>query len=302
MSIHQIKRISWWVLAVCMSCACVEDVDLEKEREQKIVVNCVLTSDTVQALSLTYSNPLNQFYYNEVEDAIATLWLNGDKVGQFEKTSFSKWQIKHQAQPGGSYQLNVEVPGWKEIEATTIMPDYVTVLKSEGDDTPTIRNFMQLYASAPYWMFALQQAQDTIMLWPKVLPGDKLQISIGTNHPYRDGFNATEEMMFVNGITRQHIAYLRIGTPENPDEEIPFMLEASLDFALVFVRSVSAEYDMYLKSSVQKMLVYHVFDDPTQWFDENEIYTNISNGLGIFAAYNEYIIQCHRDLDRLEYP
>ncbi|MFV0265536.1 MAG: hypothetical protein ACK5HT_00210, partial [Draconibacterium sp.] len=140
---------------------------------------------------------------------------------------------------------------------------------------------------------------------PVVMPVDQLENSLGTNHPFRDDFNMSDNIMFYDtggeGTTTEHVAYLRIRQSENGAEnEISFYIEGSFRQSLVFFRAVSAEYDLYMKSSVQKMMVYSVFDDPSSWFDENEIYTNINNGLGIFAAYSDHIVQCHYALDNIE--
>ena len=51
------------------------------------------------------------------------------------------------------------------------------------------------------------------------------------------------------------------------------------------MRSASAEYDRYLKSILEKLKFYEDPDDPARWFDETVIFSNIENGLGIFAAY-----------------
>lgn len=291
---------NWIVIVILPLCySCVQDIDLEEKRENKIVVNCMLTTDSIQTLTLTYSNPLNQFYYDEVEEATATLYLNDDEVGQFEKTAYSKWTLNHTPEIGGHYRLRVQVTGWEEIEATTTMPFAVRVEKADGSNTNRQRYFRQHYAPNPYWMFVLTQRRDTMMIVPIVESGDKLQTSIGSSHPWCDSFNATEEMVFEGkGTTREHLAYIRI-TPDKADDDTPFYLEAKLGQSLVFFRSASNEYDLYMKSSVQKMMVYLAFDDPTQWFDENEIYTNINNGLGIFAAYNDWVIQCHYAQDEI---
>ncbi len=282
--------------------SCVEGIDLEKEREKKIVVNCILTNDSIQTLKLTYSNPINQYYYDEVGVATITLYLDSILVGQFEKIAYSKWEIKHQPQAGAKYRLKILVPGWPEIEAQTIMPETVWVEKQDGSNSEIKQFFKHQNLSSPFWMFALRQFQDTIMIEPTVLTGDKLQNSIGTNHPSRDDFNTTDKIVLDNkGTTREHMAYIRVNpTNKNIDNEISFFLEGALYTSLVFFRSASTEYDDYLKSSVQKMMVYDTFDDPTQWFDENEVYTNITNGLGIFGAYSDRIIQCHYSLSNYE--
>lgn len=121
------------LLVLLLCCSCVQDVNLEKHREQKVVVNCLLTADSTQTLSLTYSNPLNQFYYDEVETATASLFLNGEKVGDFKKTAYAKWTIKHFPKTNGNYRLVVNIPQHNTLEATTTMPEVLRIEKAEGD-------------------------------------------------------------------------------------------------------------------------------------------------------------------------
>nr|WP_319572945.1 DUF4249 family protein [uncultured Draconibacterium sp.] len=294
-----------FISALILCSSCVQDINIEEESEEKIVVNCVLVPDSIQTLTLTYSNLLNHFYYDEVKTATATLFCNDTEVGNFEKTGYSRWQLKHIPEAGSDYRIKVKVPDWPEISASTTMPSSVQVIKDHGNNTNTRRYFKQLYAETPYWMFIIRQYKDTVMLIPEIMPADQLENSLGTNHPYRDDFNMSDNIMFYDtggeGTTTEHIAYMRITQLEDGMEnEISFYMEGSFRQSLVFFRAASAEYDLYMKSSVQKMMVNSTFDDPSSWFDESGIYSNINNGLGIFAAYTDHIVQCHYVLDNIE--
>ena len=66
--------------------------------------------------------------------------------------------------------------------------------------------------------------------------------------------------------------------------------------SVVSFMAVSEEYDHYLKSSLLKMQAYESFSDPTQWLEENAVYSNIENGVGIFGAYEETLFNCNNIL------
>ena len=73
-------------------------------------------------------------------------------------------------------------------------------------------------------------------------------------------------------------------------DAIPFKLQASFGFhTCICFRTASAEYDKYIKTSMQKILMRSDETDPGIWFDETKVFSNIDNGTGIFAAYyNQY--------------
>ena len=60
--------------------------------------------------------------------------------------------------------------------------------------------------------------------------------------------------------------------------------------ALIIIRSVSPEYDAYLKSTLEKMHAHFSFEDPTSWLEEVDTYSNIEGGLGIFGAWADRVL------------
>ena len=50
-------------MLVALLVACVEEIATPNLREPKMVVNCLLTQDSVQKLSLTYTNELGNTGY-----------------------------------------------------------------------------------------------------------------------------------------------------------------------------------------------------------------------------------------------
>ncbi|NOU60937.1 DUF4249 family protein [Marinifilum caeruleilacunae] len=277
--------------------ACVEDIDIENKWEQKIVVNCTLDTSSVQILKLTYSNPLGVHYYDEVETATVSLYEDSSMLGHFTKTAYAHWELKYRPRAGKSYQLKVEVPEHKEIRASTTMPFPLQISKANGNDSGTRKHLNQKMANSPYWLFILRQKkseQYPMNLTPQVSASDELENQLGTNHPFSDHFNISDPAE--SFIKQPFDMYIRIETPEEKAETPhDFYIEGRLSKCLLFCRAASPEYDRYLKSSIQKILVYEASEDPSQWFDENEVYSNIENGLGIFAAYSDHILMYDDD-------
>ena len=66
--------------------ACVENLNMDLDVRGIPVVNCILKNDTVQTLSITMSIGLKDKYiYEEIENARATLYVNGYKIDTFKQ-------------------------------------------------------------------------------------------------------------------------------------------------------------------------------------------------------------------------
>ncbi len=289
-----LKNLLYCCIVIALFSSCVEEVSLDNETEKKIVVNCMLQMKPVQKLKLSYSNPLGKFYYEEVTEAKVSLFADGVIVGNFKKAGFNEWEIDFEPKVGQLYQLQVEVAGEPLITATTQMPEQLTIKEKREGDLDIRKHFEQQKAECPYWMFVITHNKD-IITTPVVSQDDKLAENIGTNHPYSDHFNISEEGMKpivgAEASTQAYLAYIRIDTPPDIDDSpISFYVEGRLNKSMVFFRSSSEEYDRYMKTSIQKMMSYEVEDDPAQWFDENSIYSNIENGIGIFAAFSATVV------------
>lgn len=276
--------------------SCVEEIKFDNVRKDRIVVNCLLSSDSVQYLYLTHNAQKGDMFFNEVENAVATLSSNGLVVGTFQKFGYGKWSLDFTPEPETKYELNVSVNGFEDIYAETIFPKDVKVFPDRSKGSFSKRYFVQERADNPFWMFHLKQDIDTLMLKPAISASDRLVEFIGTSHPDADNFNASDNLMFFDtgepGDTREHLCYIRV-LSEN-SSHLGFYLEGAFLQSLVVFRSVSEEYDKYLKTSLMKMMSHQNFEDPTQWLDESSVYCNIKGGLGIFGAYSDHIIQCTR--------
>lgn len=264
---------------------------MESKRKQKIVVNALLNAGEIQKMTLTKSNPLGQFYYDQVEDAEIILWDGDEVAGKYTKAGYGKWELVYKPIQTHNYKLEVKLSNGTVLSACTTMPQMPDISKSGNQNTRNRKHFLQEPSITPYYIFIMDQTRTAIVPNPVVEATDKLQMHIGTNHPSVDGFNMQENSMQSlwgsEFTTMEFRTYLRI--VDDSKENQPFYVEGRLWKSLVFFRAASDEYDRYLKSSLQKMLVYEVFNDDTQKFDENEVYSNITNGIGIFAAYNDRV-------------
>lgn len=267
-------------------CGCVEEVDFRHTDKHRPAVTCILTSDTVQKLTLTYTRSLVQGYYDEIPTAKITMSEADKVIGEFQKSAYAEWELHYRPKAGMTYRLTVQIPGEKDLSATTTFPCNVPVHREKKSDTDRKRYFRK-DSTGVFWAFAFEKPEDVFMRPVYIDPKFQLYANISSDYPKIDNFNAAKNDH--NGPGKQYFAYLRMLPDERPRR---FFLE-ELHSCVVVFRAVSPEYDQYLKSSIAKMLVYEAFDDPGQWLDESEIYSNIVNGVGIFGAYSDLMFNCN---------
>ena len=282
------------------------------------MLNAMLScTDTVQTLSLTYNNPLGNFAVDSPEKAVITLYCDDTLVGEYTRNTYYGWWLEYKPEHGKEYTIRVEVDGEPALSATTSTPDEPRISFhsiSAGAQRNFVLNFYQYPFSDPFWIYNCHTyferpyiSMSSIPFLPK---NTILYDEIGTNHIYADNFNLTGKEISSAGFPVKypvHLAYIRI----IPDEEFSrrgnehvrfgFGVETIPNDGFIVFRSASREYDDYLKSSLKKALLFNEEYDISRWFDESSVYSNIENGLGIFASYSDLIYYYYPDLEQYEY-
>ena len=222
-------RLTAFVLLISLI-SCVEEIKFDNVRKDRIVVNCLLSSDSVQYLYLTHNAQKGDLFFVEVENAVATLSSNGAIMGTFQKSGYGKWSLDFTPEPEIKYDLKVSVDGFEDIYAETTFPKDVKVFSDCSKGTVSKRYFVQERADNPFWMFHLKQDIDTLMLKPAISASDRLVEFIGTSHPDADNFNASDNLMFFDtgepGDTREHLCYIRVLPEDSSRRE--FYVEGQL--------------------------------------------------------------------------
>ncbi|RKW63788.1 MAG: DUF4249 domain-containing protein [Prevotella sp.] len=286
---NSLKTLLALPMLVGLLSACVEEIDTPNLHEPKMVVNCLLTQDSVQKLSLTYTNELGNTAYEEVPQAIATLFEHGREVGVFKKVAYGEWKLAFKPLRGETYTLQIQTPNHPDITANTTFPERLPIQRLKPEDKEGRRAFRISKNADPFWACAFAKDQDTIMRTVVIRPYYTMKEDIATDYPKTDQFNMqTAEAERVN----TYHCYIRMLPNAVPTTFTLYPLYSSV----VSFIAVSEEYDRYLKSSLRKMQAYESFSDPTQWLEENAVYSNIENGVGIFGAYEETLFNCNNIL------
>ena len=76
--------------AVTLSYSCVKEVHLNSNQNGLYVLNCILTNDSLQSLSLTRSvSVTGNFIYHGVSDSEVSSWKGSELVGSFCKVDLN---------------------------------------------------------------------------------------------------------------------------------------------------------------------------------------------------------------------
>lgn len=291
------------IVVVAIS-SCVEDVDFNIRHENKISLNCILSAnDTVQFAELHYTDELGTLFFSPVKDAEILLFEDDILLGRFEKESSGRWKFPYMPLPGKRYRIEADISGENKLFAETKVPEKARILRGAVSGSMS-KTYIQLQSEAVMWAFIMSPESYVSEFHNEITSvpdGYYLQSDIATNHPGRDKFNMEDRPVdFGDGLQGQYVKsryYLRL-VSEDVSYPLSFQIEGNQDRCITVFRSASEEYDRYLKSSLQKAMSYSSFDDPTSYFEENLVYSNIQGGIGIFGSYadtyvsrNEIIIK-----------
>lgn len=301
-SINKLKTIYYLLICflVILSCnSCVSDLPFDNRVESIPVVNCLLTgNDSIQRLSLTSSIKTGEkLRFKEITDAVITLNINDTLVGKFNRTSSDNWQLKYIPLGGKKYSLKVLLSDGKVLTASTTMPTRNYIVQNTNIDKFPSKNFIQYSTYSPTWMWIIRSDS---LLQSSSLPNSKdmMRDEIGTDHILADKFNMDGNLLnFIpTADTPKFRFYVRLESNSDATNGIQFKIQSNYSFhTYICFRTSSVEYDKYLKSTLQKLLMRMDPSDPAIWFDESSVYSNITNGVGIFGAYNDKYFRYNDD-------
>ena len=278
---------------------CVSELPFGGEYDGMPTVNCLLKNDSTQTLNLTRAVKISGSHiFKEIPDAEISLSLGDSVVGYFTKQAYATWELKYKPVSGREYNLTVLLADGTELTASTTMPHRSDILPIVAKDKFPSRNFVQRKADLPCWIMMF--SSDELLLGSsRPQKNDQMYPEIGTDHPNADRFNEEGNMASYIPLadTPAFLFYIRIKPDDSEsDSEIPFRLQSLSGFStLICFQTASEEYDRYMKTSFDKILMRLDETDPLIWFDETKVFSNIRNGTGIFAAYYEHFFNYNND-------
>ena len=293
------KPFHWLLVTVLFSAffpSCVENIEMTGN-DPFLIVECVLTAESQQVLTVRYSN--NNLPIYDFEASISDLTSAGTEYSFIPYDySILSGHIDFTPVPGHEYLLTVQIDSKTTITAKTTFPvpaEWVWQSGAGAWNSPYCMQVqVQKKSSAPVWMWGTYQGPSS--------SDSHIAQEIACNYPGADGFNLINRKLSAyctdESGTYMHDRVLRLNINDDPAVFSVFPYDASSSFSAnpdgheVHAICVSEELDHLLRETASLNNTQSGGDwvekGPESWFevyDQNNYYTNIQGGTGIFGAY-----------------
>jgi hypothetical protein len=266
------KRLHVFVLALLLT-SCIKVVDLEVEQiPHLLVVNCFFTEGEAFRIHVSSLASYPDLTDRNIANARVTISANGKSIGTLsylEKGIYSHPTIV--PQPGKLYQLTVEVEGYPTASAQDSLPkpvsiDSVTYSPKAGkyDDGIDFNQFSVWFHDIPgkTW-YSIKISSYDIFSTDPVIAAEGV-----TGEEFNTWF------VFNDALISNRLYSLKINVGDYYHEVNEFRISL-----------VSGTYPYY---QYLKRLIKHgsySWQDPFKPYNPVPLYSNVNNGLGVFAGF-----------------
>ena len=309
----RIKNILLTVIALALTCvSCIEPISLKTEEEDVVTLNCILTQEPVQELTLCYSKAEDAGNYVPITKAEVKLYEENVYVGDFVWKESDKWALDYTPIPGKEYSIKAKIDGHKDLIAKTRLPIATLGLYRypydllSSDREPII--CLGIEAIVP----------EDAVLWIYAINMDgKLAEYLATDHSGLDMFNASVTTLLTYKGSDTFLGGDIVKLPSNEKQDFPLMqrrlriehtkdyyqklgwcytqrgwandtttlfrIAASCDDSRneIVVMCVSEELDKYMLSTWNSYLLDGTVE---KLYSTENMFTNIENGVGFFGG------------------
>jgi hypothetical protein len=308
-----------FIVIFFLTTSCVVDVELEmpKHKQQLVLVGSLRPDSIVSVhLSKTISASDTSNNFENVDNANVELYENEMFVGRLEYASAGKYKINYKPSVGKLYSIKAFVEGHKTVSAEDIIPLAPVIEACYYEETKYLTNFfggnrvginINIRGSkdkeTSIWISLLEHNYTRIAGEERydstsVLLKDITTIYSDSNIP--DKFNG-----FPNNGLFSYSGPVRIPGILNYNNDLSFLFLNSYSQLLVYntfirltadqeiyilVTNTSSIYDKYQKSR----MIHFINQDESlsnPFLEPVKIFSNVKNGLGIFAASNTSIVK-----------
>ena len=299
-------RIIYSVVCIAIISSCTSDYDLPvPHRQKQIVLNGILNPDSILKVKLTFSQEITDTSEPEnIEDATVRVVENGTRFIELRHNGDGQYTSEVRVQKGFSYHVLAEVRGYPVVEAEDIVPDDPVVSTCYSQRSNRSGNYdvqVNLYitndqnAEHRYW-FDMSAKGDYIQNSSTEL---KKLYYLTCADLTLDNFNSSYDNTFQEFY---YTLYMRQSDESKMLHRFPLAITGAAGHSFfkyenlqslapgqglfVTTYNCSRAYDQYLKSSLIQFINNNLYDMPNPLSGPVKIFSNVENGIGIFAAYS----------------
>ena len=322
------KYLSYSYILLLIFASCTKDLDLDWPSEPpQLVLNGILHPDSTIQVALSTTIPLTpqSTDFPIIENATVSLYEDDELLGDLVFRD-SVYVLDYHPKAGRQYTVQANVPGYLSLSASDIVPakpDVAACYLAEERNTyfafpipirtrivdPLESNYYWLYSTISNYRYVPSEERYCDSLRKYLCPQFDSTTLVNTRmgliseSPIIDRFNAfTDNTSY--GETTYKTGYIRFNDLSNNGDALALEVISASHFGYdelpnltaeqaltLHIISSSTHYDRHLKSSLIDHLNNDYYDNPNPFSQSTQIYSNIENGTGIFAAHNSTSIR-----------
>lgn len=298
------KRCAY-VLYIVLLYGCIHDFNPNgvflNSFEKKIVINSLLCPDSCISIRINWSQKFGDSSpFSAVTQGYLKLYEN-DVLVYHDSIRGEVVRTLHRAQGGHKYRVIVTVPHQNEVCAETVIPEKAdfNVIYLRNNTNYTVFKMTDIFVNSnvkAVWIVCLVNYADSTFVQSDELYAD---------NPFLDPINSSLEQMDVadressilfERFIRIRTSMLRNALPvqfsiRNPGDKSVYpedngkpVITKMTDLSVVLI-TPSPEYDAYFRSGYKQYMYSNSTDNPLL-YEPVSVYSNVKNGLGIFAGYS----------------
>jgi hypothetical protein len=253
------------------------------------VVNAMLACDSLLSVEVSWSMPPGGKEVSYVGDARVEVWKDEVSLGLLGFDGIIQYQLVHQVVEGANYRVEVQIPGFNTVSASTLIPRKTTLQCTQYGVGQWA---WDLAYDLSFEAIPSEVSAYYILTYVQMNQGDPLcHDGIYCNSTLADPFNRALQSKGPAGFNYLHDAFVRCGASSfiGGKGELKFASMNGRKRTRIYVIAAGNEYDKYFKSAyLQRSYDYEV-SLPFSYHPV-PLPSNVNNGLGVFAGVNIQVI------------
>ena len=287
------QKIAFFILLFFLPGCSSEVVLNDKLVDHKLVLNSLITPGQPVVVRLSSTIPVTENIYPEIDNATVNLYKNDVFIENLTSVGHGKYQAEHTPEPGATYILTAEAPGYEPLKAVeTLSKSVITPMDVTGFsyDYPTAFFNEEVFGNLQldlrdYTDIGTNYYEIKILNMPDTEDDGEVRESFG------DLFYVSNEAVDIRSWDPPRPQTILFTNSAFAGQSIHFNIFKTNNNDFIFkIRKVSVAYYQY--KTTMYLNRYNQIGDDVSFFGQGspvQVFSNIQNGYGIFASFSEYV-------------